>query len=198
MDLGRRDAASAGGALRRNRLQPAARRCRPRHRCGSVDDGGADLRRVSRGGGRLAHVCQRPVPRSVCRGPCAPRDDGAAGAHAAHCHASSRWRAGGGRHRGSRGWRPAADPSRRHRAGRRDYRQGRRRARRIGTDRRIAAGAAAQGPASDERLHQCRRRVRPFRHPARGREHLCRHRAPGRTGASARGRRCRGSPTATP
>ena len=86
-----------------------------------------------------------------------------------------------------RAGRPAADPAGRRGAGGRHGRERPRDARPVGADRRVDAGAARPRPGGDERLDQCRRGLRAAGQPARGRQHLCRHRPAGRGGAGVQG-----------
>ncbi len=55
-------------------------------------------------------------------------------------------------------------------------------ARPVGADRRGDAGQPVDGRGGDERIDECRHGLRPRRDPAGDREHLCRHRPPGRGG----------------
>ena len=102
--------------------------------------------------------------------------------------ASPRRRAGGGAARGDRARRPAADPPRRRGPGRR---RGRSKASAV-LDESALTGEAmpvrhAVGRGGHERPDERRRRLRPDRRTARGREHLRRHRPAGRAGAAVQG-----------
>ena len=99
--------------------EPATRRSGPRYRRGPVDGSSARRRRGTGRGRRRADVCRRAIPRSVCRTPCTPRDDGAAGAGTSNRGSTSDQWPGRSRAGLNRARRPSVDPAGRCDPGRR-------------------------------------------------------------------------------